>query len=491
MTTTRKQRSSRLLAALAAGLLVAGPGAPCVARAAWPFSQSAPKVGEDPGEAASHVLSSAIRIRTVNPPGDEKPLAKMFVEILKDADVDARVIDTPENGSVPPSEKGRAAAWARVKGNGKRRPIVLLSHLDTVPADAKDWAIAPFEGATGAGSVVGRGALDAKGVSVVFLLATLEIARRAEPLDRDVIFLATPDEETGGQRGAGYIARERRSLLYDAELLLTEGGGIQVAEGGGSPVWGVTVTEKAPCWMDVVAEGTPGHASVAPPDTAVTRLLDALERIRAFDSPVNVVPEVARMFREVAQLAPPEDRAGFANLAVALETDPAFRQRFLSSPGRAALVRNTVAITVLEGSDQTNVLPGHARAQLDARVLPGQHCADFVGAIERTIDDDSVRVEPFLSFTTSSSPVNTPLFRAIQRVAAEVDPDAPVVPRVIAGFTDAHYFRDLGIVAYGFVPRWLPPSETRGIHGPNERISVDNLRKGVTTLVRVLEELDR
>jgi len=471
--------------------LVAAAALPGVAVAAWPFGQSAPKVGEDPGEAAARLLSQAIRIRTVNPPGDEKPLAEFFVDVLKDADVEARVIDTPDNGSGPRSEKGRAAAWARVKGNGARRPIVLLSHLDTVPADAKDWAIAPFEGATGAGSVVGRGALDAKGVSVVHLLATLAIARRAEPLERDVIFLATPDEETGGQRGAGYLTRERRSLLYDAELLLTEGGGIQSEEGGGSPVWGVTVTEKAPCWMDVVAEGTPGHSSLAPPDTAVTRLLDALGRIRALETPVNVVPEVARMFREVAELAPPKDRAGFANLAVALETDPAFRQRFLSSPGRAALVRNTIAITVLEGSDQTNVLPGRARAQLDARILPGQHCEDFVAVIERTIADDSIRVEPFLAFTTSSSPVNTPLFRAIQRVAAEMDPGVPVVPRVIAGFTDAHYFRDLGIVAYGFVPRWLPPSETRGIHGPNERISLENLRRGVTTLVRILEALDR
>jgi acetylornithine deacetylase/succinyl-diaminopimelate desuccinylase-like protein len=473
-------------AALALGLLL--PGA---AGAAWPFGSDAPEVGEDPGEAAARILSRAIQIHTVNPPGDEKPLAEYFVDVLEDADVEARVIDTPDNGTGPRSREGRAAAWGRVRGNGTRRPIVLLSHLDTVPADSKDWAIAPFEGATGAGSVVGRGALDAKGVSVVHLLATLEIARRTEPLDRDVIFLATPDEETGGQRGAGYLVRERRSLLYDAELLLTEGGGIQVGEGGSQPVWGVTVTEKAPCWMDVVAEGTPGHSSVAPPDTAVTRLLDALDRVRRLETPVNVVPEVARMFREVADLAPPRDRAGFANLAVSLETDPTFRQRFLSSPGRAALVRNTVAITVLEGSDQTNVLPGRARAQLDARVLPGQHCADFVEVIERTIDDDSIRVEPFLSFTTSSSPVNTPLFRAIQRVAAEVDPGAPVVPRVIAGFTDAHYFRDLGIVAYGFVPRWLPPSETRGIHGPNERISLENLRKGVTTLVEILEQLDR
>ena len=455
--------------------------------AAWPFGGArAPKPEDDPGSAGARILSRAIQFHTVNPPGDEKPLAEYLVSIFEDAGVDARVIETPRGDS----KEGRAAAWARVKGDGSKRPIVLLSHLDTVPADPKGWAIAPFEGATGAGSVVGRGALDAKGVAVVQLLAMLQVAWRVEPLSRDVIYLATPDEETGGRLGAGYLTRERRSLLYDAEYLLTEGGGIQVGEGGTSPVWGVTVTEKAPCWMDVIAEGTPGHSSAAPPDTAVTRLLDALARVRALETPVVVVPEVARMFAAVAGMAPAEDRAGFADLSAALATDPAFRERFLSKPGRAALVRNTVAITVLEGSNQTNVVPGQARAQLDARLLPGEHCEDFVRVLEEAIDDPSVRVEPFLSFTTSSSPMNTRLFRAIERVAARRDPGAPVVPRVIAGFTDAHYFRDLGIVAYGFVPRWLPPAETRGIHGPNERISIDNLRTGVETLVEILEELD-
>jgi len=460
---------------------------PGEARGAWPFGGGrAPSADEDPGQAAAKILSQAIRIRTVNPPGDEKPLARLLMEILKDAGIEARVIDTPSEGS----SQGRAAAWARVKGNGSKRPVVLLSHLDTVPAPPSEWAIAPFEGATGAGSVVGRGALDAKGVAVTQLLATLAVARRAEPLDRDVIFLATPDEEAGGRLGAGYLVRERRSLLYDAEFLLTEGGGIQVGEGGTSPVWGVTVTEKAPCWMDVVAEGTEGHSSVAPPDTAVTRLLDALARVRRLEPPLRVVPEVARMFAAVAELAPAEDREGFANLAHALETDPAFRQRFLSQPMRAALVRNTLVITVLEGSRQTNVIPGTARAQLDARLLPGEHCVDLVSLVEKAIADPSVRVEPFLAFTTSSSPVNSDLYRAIEAVAAEVEPGARVVPRVIAGFTDAHYFRDLGIVAYGFVPRWLAPSDTTGIHGLNEKISIENLRRGVTTLIRILEKLD-
>ncbi len=480
----KRPRPALLALALPAAFLLLT--VPFSAQAIWPFGGSAPDPSEDTGEAAARILSRAIQIRTVNPPGDEAPLARFLVDILKDADVEARVIETPRGDSKP----GRAAAWARVRGTGARRPIVLLSHLDTVPADPREWAIAPFEGATGAGSVIGRGALDAKGVSVVHLMTLLAVARRSEPLDRDVIFLATPDEETGGRDGSGYLVRERRSLLYDAEYLLTEGGGIQVSEGGTDPLWGVTVTEKAPCWMNLVAEGTPGHSSIAPPDTSVTRLLDALQRIRRYEPPVRVVPEVQRMFASVADRAAPENREGYRDLARALAEDEDFRLRFLAKPGRAALVRNTVAITVLSGSSQTNVIPGEARAQLDVRLLPGEHCADFVKTIENVVRDRTIRVSPALAFTTSSSPVNTALYRAIERVAARDDPGALVAPRVIAGFTDAHYYRDLGIVAYGFVPRWLPPSETRGIHGTNERISVANLGRGTETLVAILEELD-
>lgn len=479
-------RNGTWMRAITGGLACLLLLAPSPAQAVWPFGAGAPGPDEDPGQAAGRILSQAIRLRTVNPPGDEEPLARFLVDLLKDADVDARVVETPRGSS----REGRAAAWARVRGTGARRPIVLLSHLDTVPADPREWAIAPFEGAIGAGSVVGRGALDAKGVAVVHLMTTLAIARRGEPLKRDLIFLATPDEETGGRLGAGVLVREHRSLLYDAEYLLTEGGGIQVSEGGTDAVWGVTVTEKAPCWMDLIAEGTPGHSSIAPPDTAVTRLLDALMRIRRYEPPVRVVPEVQRMFASVAERAEPENRAGFRDLAGALAGDPDFRSRFLAKPGRAALVRNTVAITVLSGSQQTNIIPGEARAQLDARLLPGEHCEDFVELIADVVRDSTIRVEPFLAFTTSSSPVHTDLYRAIERVAARRDPEALVAPNVIAGFTDAHYFRDLGIVAYGFVPRWLPPSETRGIHGTNERISLENLGRGIETLIDILEELD-
>lgn len=469
-----------LLPGVLAALLAATPPA---ARALWPFPRAQESEPGELGRQAAELLARAIRIDTTNPPGNERPLARLFVESLAARGVEARLVETPSD--LP---RRRAAAWARLPGSGAARPVVLLSHLDVVPADPAAWSVPPFEGRIEQGAVIGRGALDAKGVSVVHLLALAELARRPEPLSRDVIFLATPDEESGGVGGAGYVVRHRPDLLHDAEFVLTEGGGILVSPEH-PPVWGVTVTEKAPCWMEVTARGRSGHSATAPRDAATHRLVAALERVRRLDTELRVVPEVARMFRTLAPLAEPVDRRAFAHLASALEQDAAFRGRFLADPGRAALVRNTLAITVLEGSPRTNVLAAEATAHLDGRILPGERCEDFVDLVRATVADPRVAVEPLLSFSNSASPADTALVRAIGRVAREMDPEAVVVPRVIAGFTDAHYFREIGIASYGFVPRWLTPEDTRGVHGTDERISIANLERGVRALVRILEVL--
>jgi acetylornithine deacetylase/succinyl-diaminopimelate desuccinylase-like protein len=435
---------------------------------------------------AARILSRAIRLRTVNPPGDERPLAEYLASLLRASQIETRVVATPSDGS----RAGRAAVWARVPGSGRGRPVVLLSHLDVVPAEAGEWTLGPFEGVVGGGHVVGRGALDAKGIAVVHLLTLVELRRRALPLGRDVILLAVPDEETGGRLGSGWIVREQPELVRDAEFLLGEGGAILPGQGSAPDLWGVAFSEKSPCWMELRARGRAGHGSAADEDGAVPRLVAALDRVRRLEAPVRVTPEVARMFAALAPYAAPEDRTGLADLADALEADPAFRARFLAEPGRAALVRNTVAITVIEGGASTNVVPSEARAELDARLLPGESCADFAETVRGTVGDPDVALRVMLDFETRSSPVETPLFRAIERVAAGSPRPAVVVPRVIAGFTDAHYFRELGVAAYGFVPRWLDARDTRGIHGPNERISLGNLARGVTALVAILEALD-
>jgi len=435
----------------------------------------------------ARVLADAIRFDTTNPPGNERPLARYLATLLRERDIEARVIDTPSVGA----PAGRAAVWARVPGTGHAPPIVLLSHLDVVPAGGPEWAVDPFDGVVAGGHVVGRGALDAKGIAVVHALALVELARAEARLARDVILLAVPDEETGGRLGAGWLVREHPELVRGAQYVLSEGGAILPGQGGAPDLWGVAFAEKSPCWLELTARGRGGHGSAGVGDGAIPALLEALFRVRALERPLRVTPEVAHMFRALAPYAAPEDRSGLAGLAHALAANAEFRERFLSEPGRAALVRDTLEITVLRGGESTNVVPGEARAQIDARLLPGGRCADFADRVRASIGDAAVQTEILLDFASEASPVETPLFRSIERVAARSDRPAVVVPRVIAGFTDAHWFRELGVVSYGFVPRWLDARDSRGIHGTNERISLDNLARGVAVTVDILLELDR
>jgi acetylornithine deacetylase/succinyl-diaminopimelate desuccinylase-like protein len=452
--------------------------------------QNPPKMAKERARtlslSAADILGEAIRHRTVNPPGDEAPLANYFVALFKRAGVEAAVIETPRGSS----QIGRAAAWAMVRGTGERPPLVLLSHLDTVPADLDHWHDDPFAGIERDGYVIGRGAQDAKGVGVVQLLALLELSRRDRPLARDVIFLATPDEESGGSQGAGWLAREHRGLLRGARFLLTEGGGVLQGPRG-APTWQVSVTEKSPCWLRIVASGPPGHSSSPTGADAVPRLLDALAAFRQIEHRVQVVSSVQRMFAALAPGAPRNDRQPFANLRRALDRNPAFRQRFLSEPAYAALVRTTTSLTVLQGAARTNVMPAQAVAHVDARLLPGSRCEDFTERVRRRVGAPGVSIETLLSFPTAESPLDSPLYRAIAQVAESTEPGAIVVPRVNAGFTDAHWFRELGMHAFGFVPRWHELGESRGVHGPNERISIQNLERGVKTLIAIVEELDR
>ncbi len=440
-----------------------------------------PSLSEDMRGAAGQILSAAIGFDTTNPPGNERPLAEYLVAVAEREGLESRVVELPG--------RDRAAAWAVLPGRGARRPIILLSHLDVVPARSESWAVPPFEGLVGGGFVVGRGALDAKGIAVVHLLTLAELKRRGIQLDRDVIFLSVPDEETGGHQGAGALVRDRPELLRDAEFLLAEGGAVLPGRSGQPDVWRVTFTEKSPCWVRLTTRGLGGHGASAPAGAAVPRLVRALDRVRRHAPPVRVVPPVALMFQHLAPLARPSDRALYRDLESGLLAHPEFRERFLAQAGRASLVRDTVAITVLEGSPRTNIVPDEAYAEIDARLLPGNSCADFVSQMRRTIDDPKVEVTTLLSFEAGASPVTSEVFDAIRRVAARRDPTAYVVPQVNPGFTDAHWFRARGIQSYGFVPRWLRPVDTRGIHGPNERISLDNLELGIEVMIDLLTEL--
>ena len=232
-------------------------------------SAAAPPDFDAAGKEAVGLLQSYLRVDTTNPPGNERRAADFFKEIFDREGIECRIYDLGN---------GRANVLARLPGNGAYRPLLLLNHLDVVPAEAGRWTVPPFSGEIRDGYVWGRGATDMKGTAICQLVTMLLLKRGGAPLDRDVIFLGTADEEDGKEDGVAAMVDRYRSDLRDAEYCLTEGNTISVADGK-TVAWDVDVTEKAPLWLKIVATGKAGHASIPEPEGAVARLVRALGRI--------------------------------------------------------------------------------------------------------------------------------------------------------------------------------------------------------------------
>lgn len=450
----------------------------CVASAAA-ASQSTPdwrRVGDE----ATQLLSQYIRVNTSNPPGNEAAAAEFFRVILEREGLPVTVWEPAP---------GKANIIAHLAGNGRKRPIILLHHMDVVPATRNFWTVDPFGGVVKDGYVWGRGTLDTKGLGIAQLVATLTLKRQGIVLDRDVVLLATVDEEIGGVLGAGDVAKNHRAALRNAEFLLNEGGNI-AADGTGRPLYhGVLVAEKAPFWLEVTARGTPGHGSIARDDSAPNRLVQALEKIRTFPLPLTVTPVVERYFRAIAPTMEPDLQPLYADVRRAI-ANPAAREKLARNLRHYSLLRNTISITVLEGSNKTNVIPPTARAELDVRLLPGQDPQAFLAALKQAVAGPGVDIKPLgIGWPPPESPADSELFRAIQTVAQRREPGARLVPLVNTGFTDSHYFMELGITCYGYAPFKVSEAENFRVHGNDERLSVDNLRDGARFLYDLLLEI--
>jgi len=425
---------------------------------------------------ATDLLVEYVRIDTANPPGNETKATKFLAQKFKREGFTSQLLE---------SKPGRGSIIVRLKGSGEKRPLVLLHHLDVVPAVAGEWSVAPFSGTVRDGYVHGRGAIDCKGVGVVDAMALFLLKRNAIKLKRDVVFIGTADEEAGGEYGAGWVVKNHAKDLADIEFVLNEGGHIRSDEG--KRLYEVSVAEKTPCWLRLTARGKSGHGSTPPEHTATTRLVRALDRIMKRDNEVRVVPEVQEYYAALAPTESEPRKSRIADLRKSLD-DAEFKKEFLSDPRDAALVRNTIAPTVLSGSPKTNIIPAAASAELDCRLLPGESPDAFVRSINDTIDDKDVEVEILLNFPPSASTSESTLFKAIRKMAASEN--TPIVPAVLRGFTDSHFFREKGVVSYGFTPFELTPDDLGRVHGVDERISTKNLRDATRRLIEILRLLD-
>jgi acetylornithine deacetylase/succinyl-diaminopimelate desuccinylase-like protein len=363
-----------------------------------------------------------------------------------------------------------------------------MNHLDVVPADKRYWSVEPFSGLVKDGDIWGRGALDMKGMGIVELMAMLALKRQGIPLKGDVIFLGVADEEAGGALGAGFLVKEHFDLFKNAGVVLNEGGRIVLGEDGAVKYYGVAVAEKTPFWLKLTATGTPGHGSRPIPDSAVNKLIAALHRIANHQTPLKVVPEVQKFYGDTANLEPSPRKERLKDLKASLQ-DPAFAAEFTKNLPANAQVRNTISITMLEGSNKVNVISPQASAQIDVRLLPGEKPETFLNELKTVIGDESIQIEPVLSFPPSSSPVDSELFRILNEMAKNHDPGAIVTTPLVVGFTDCHYFREKEIPCYGFMPFKLMDKDYALFHGNDERLSVENVKLGSRLMYEIVRKL--
>jgi len=432
------------------------------------------------GEEAIELLRAYLAIDTTNPPGNEAAGARFLADTLARAGIDSQTVE---------SAPGRANLVARVRGDGSLGAIVLHHHIDVVYADRRFWTIDPFGAEVRDGFVYGRGAIDMKSTGILQLAAVLALRRAGARLKRDLIFLATADEEAGSAFGAQFIAARHPEWVAGAEYALSELGGIEIGPHKRAPFAHIIISEKTGLPLTLTARDTPGHGSMPWPDTAPHRLIRGLARLLATERPARVLPEVQEYFRALARVLPTDEARGFDDLAASLR-DPAFRARFLARRDWAAMVRTTFAVNMLRASQKLNVIPPEAVADIDCRMLAGDDPEELRDWVTRAVDDDHVRVEFAREPKVPNlSPPDTEMYKALADTLARRAPGVVVAPEILVAFTDSWVFRRMGLQAYGWSPFILDDEEWRRVHGNDERISLDNVREGARAYTELLLQM--
>ena len=426
------------------------------------------------------ILTDYLKINTTNPPGNELETALFLKRILEREGFEVQLLDTGEF-----RERHGANLYTRLKGNGTKKAIALVHHMDVVPADARYWSVDPFSGVIKDGYLYGRGALDMKGEGITHLMAMIALKRSGVPLNRDIVYIANPDEELGSL-GAIKFVEKHADLLRDVEFLMTEGGD-NAFKNGKLAYFGVGVAEKRTFWQHLTVRGVPSHGSRPTKDNPVPKLVRALSKIAAYETPLHVTPGVRKFFRDIARNYSGEQGRWLANVDAAI-ANPRARAWLLSDVYWNAILRNTISLTGLQGSNKVNVIPAEATADIDIRLLPDTDPTKFREMLVALVNDTSVHWEPLLAPKPPlENPTDTDLFRAIERAAHERDPNAFVTTPMLTGATDRPTYRALGIVTYGFDPFRVEAADAqRGVHGNDERISLENIGFGVHYLYDVL-----
>jgi len=426
------------------------------------------------------VLAAYLRVNTTDPPGNEILGARFLKGILDREGIETRILDTTEIGP------NRANFYARLRGNGSKKAIALVHHMDVVPVNQASWSVDAFSGSVKDGYIWGRGAIDMKSNGVAQLMAMIALKRSGVPLTRDIVFIGNADEELGST-GAIIFVQRHPDLLRDVEYLITEGADNVLDSAGKVIYFGVGVAEKRTFWQRLTVNGVPSHGSRPTKQNPVPKLVAALYRISQYQSPLHVTPGVDKFFRDIARTYPEPQRGWLSNVRVALD-NPRAKEWILGDITWNAILRNTISLTGLTGSNKTNVIPAVATAEIDVRLLPDQDTTEFLRTLERIVGDTAVHFTHLgNSKPPLESPIDTDLFRAIERAAHDREPGAFVTTPMETAATDRPTYRKLGITTYGFSPFKIPRDEIqRGMHGNDERLSIDNVGYGVRFFYDIL-----
>jgi acetylornithine deacetylase/succinyl-diaminopimelate desuccinylase-like protein len=439
-------------------------------------------------EEVTDVLSDLIRIDTTNPPGNETEAARYLADSMGKEVFKCELLE---------SSPGRGSLITRLKGSGEKPSLLLLSHLDVVAANPKEWSIDPFSGVVKDGFVWGRGALDMKSMTAIEVMVMKLLKRNNVKLKGDVILAATADEEKGGEAGAGWLVRNHPEKVR-ADYVINEGGGLAIPIENKN-IFTIQTAEKGILWFKVTAKGRPGHGSIpGAADNAIMRMNKIVERLGNHRAKIMLVPTVKQFVSEVAKenkllhqgvsllLKNPE--VGDQILDMLAQTDKTMAEEV------RAMLRMTITPTVIHGGVKENIIPSECEAVFDCRILPGQNTARTMNEIKGLLNDldlEKLEFETIQAQEPSESSAETPLYEKITGVLREFEPDCAVTPILLTGGTDSRFFRKIGSTCYGFQPQRadMPYGEIlKTIHGIDERISIDNLVFGTSVLYDVVEQ---
>ena len=422
-------------------------------------------------------LQEYIQVDTINPPGNEYRAVDFLAKIFESEGIEYQTAE---------SAPGRGNIWARLEG-GAEPGLIMLQHSDVVPADEEFWTIPVLSGAIRDGVILGRGARDMKGLGALQLATFIALHRSGVRLNRDVVFLATADEEAGGLYGVGWLIENRPEIFEDIGILLNEGGG--GSRVGQNVVFSVEVTQKVPVWLRLYAVDRPGHGSSPRTTSSVTRIVQALNTLLENPFPPRIIGPVNEYFGALSVDMDEEWAGSYANIQSAIKNPEFVEKLHDTRPGHNSLIRDTCSMTRLSGSNKINVIPPTAWAELDCRILPDKPADKFISELNDLIGYTGVEIQTIMAFTPAISETNSRLYRAIDSVTQELHPGSRVLPSVSTGFTDSHFTRDLGIISYGFNPIITNRGEHTGVHGNDEQVGEEAFRRGVGDYYAVIRNV--